>query len=294
MRLLDLFSGIGGFSLGLERTGVKTIAFCEMNTYCQSVLRKHWPHVPIASDIHHLTYENGVLHDADRPIYYGRIDIICGGFPCQPFSVAGRREGTADHRDLWPQMFRVIKEVRPTFVIGENVIGFLKMAFSRTKADLESAGYAVQALVLPACAIGAPHRRDRVWILGYAEHDGSPAAAQQRGTTQADDRPAQRETKNCESSRSACSWDVLPHADDERFKGSKRQKIQGQPTFTRQSEGGYQGWRDGWPVSKPRVCGVDDGIPNRTQRLIALGNAVLPHIPEILGHEITKLMEVQS
>ena len=111
MRVLDLFSGIGGFSLGLERAGMKTIAFCEQDEYCQKVLKKHWPDVPIHNDIREL----------DGTQYRGAVDVVCGGFPCQPFSQAGKRAGKDDDRDLWPEMFRIIREVQPARVIGENV-----------------------------------------------------------------------------------------------------------------------------------------------------------------------------
>lgn len=147
-----------GFSLGLERAGMNTVAFCEIDPFCQKVLKKHWPDIPIHDDITKL----------DGKQYAGTVDLICGGFPCQPFSVAGRKAGTQDNRDLWPEMFRIIKESRPRWVIGENVANFVNMAFTRTAVDLESAGYEVWPVVIPACAIGAPHRRDRVWIIAYA------------------------------------------------------------------------------------------------------------------------------
>lgn len=169
MKVLDLFSGIGGFSLGLEFVGMETIAFCEIEPFCQRVLHKHWPTVPCASDITKLTYKEGVLYDDQQPIYKGEIDLICGGFPCQPFSIAGKKKGTEDNRDIWPEMFRIIQEVKPTWVLGENVANFINMAFSRTAADLESENYEVQAFTIPACAVQAPHRRDRVWIVANTE-----------------------------------------------------------------------------------------------------------------------------
>ena len=156
MKVLDLFSGIGGFSLAAKWAGYTTVAFCEIDPYCQKVLKKNFPEIPIFSDIKKLK----------RSDINGSIDIITGGFPCQPFSVAGRKKGTEDDRDLWPQMFRVIKEFKPTWVIGENVAHFVNMAFQRTKIDLESEGYEVQPFIIPACSLGAPHRRDRVWIVG--------------------------------------------------------------------------------------------------------------------------------
>lgn len=169
MKVLDLFSGIGGFSLGLERAGMETVAFCEINKFCQKVLRKHWPRLPIYSNIKEL----------DGTLFRGSIDVVCGGFPCQPFSAAGKRKGKDDDRDLWPEMLRIIREARPRWVIGENVAGFINMEFERTAADLEAEGYEVQAFVIPACGVGAPHRRDRIWIIAHAEHYGSSTLPQQ-------------------------------------------------------------------------------------------------------------------
>lgn len=145
-----------------------TVAFVEIEDFPRKVLNKHWPGIPIARDIKNLKYENGILYENGIPIYAGPIDVVCGGFPCQPFSQAGLKGGTADDRDLWPEMFRIIQEVRPRWVIGENVAGFLAMGLKRTFTDLESEAYQVQAFTIPACAVGAPHRRERVWIIAHS------------------------------------------------------------------------------------------------------------------------------
>jgi DNA-cytosine methyltransferase len=145
---------IGGFSLGLERAGFKTVVFCEQDKFCQKVLKKHWPGVPIEPDI----------KTFDGKKYAGAF-ILTGGFPCQPFSCAGKRRGKEDDRALWPEMFRVIQEVRPHWIIGENVAGFIGMGLDESISDLEREGYSVQAFIIPACAVNAPHRRDRVWIV---------------------------------------------------------------------------------------------------------------------------------
>lgn len=142
-----------------------TVAFCEIDPYCRAVLRKHWPDVPCFEDIRGL--------DADRLAGLGRIDLICGGFPCQPWSVAGQRKGKDDDRDLWHEMFRVIEQVRPAWVIGENVTGLVGLALDDVLADLESVGYTARPFVIPAAAVGAPHRRDRLWII--ATNTDSPA-----------------------------------------------------------------------------------------------------------------------
>lgn len=162
LRVLDLFSGIGGFSLGLERTGgFETVAFCEIDPFCQKVLRKHWPGVPVYSDVRML-----------RGYMFGDIDVICGGYPCQPFSLAGQRRGAEDDRHLWPKMYRLIQESRPAWVIGENVAGHVSMGLDEVLSDLETADYTCQTFNIPACAVDAPHRRERLWIVAHAERIG--------------------------------------------------------------------------------------------------------------------------
>ncbi|HBA70733.1 MAG TPA: DNA (cytosine-5-)-methyltransferase [Geobacter sp.] len=162
MKVLDLFSGIGGFSLGLHRAGMTTVAFCEIEPYPQAVLRKNFPGVPIYDDVRTVTAERL------RTDGITRVDLVCGGFPCQPFSVAGKQQGKDDHRHLWPEMFRIIQETKPTWVIGENVAGFVSMALDEVWSDLENQGYEVQPFIIPACAFNANHRRDRVWIIAHA------------------------------------------------------------------------------------------------------------------------------
>ena len=165
MKVLDLFSGIGGFSLGLEWAGFETAAFCEFDQEAQKVLRKNWPEVPIFSDVRTLTKQEL----QDNGIY--DIRLICGGYPCQPFSLAGERRGAEDDRHLWPEMFRLVKELRPDWVIGENVAGHINMGLDEVLADLEAAGYTARPFVIPACAVDAHHRRDRVWIVAHANSD---------------------------------------------------------------------------------------------------------------------------
>jgi len=164
LKTLDLFSGIGGFSLGLERTGqFKTVAFCEIDKYCKLLLQKHWKGVKIYDDVKKITKEGFEADGIPSP------DVITGGFPCQPFSVAGKQKGTSDDRHLWPEMFRIIKAFKPRFVIGENVRGIINIqdgvVFEAVCTDLESEGYEVQPFIIPAAGVGAPHRRERVWII---------------------------------------------------------------------------------------------------------------------------------
>ena len=197
LKTLDLFSGIGGFAVGLEATNFfKTTCFVEQEPYCKEVLRHHFPEVPILGDIKNVKRSD--LPDPDP-------DVILGGFPCQPFSSAGLQKAQSDSRHLWPEMFRLIKECRPSWVIGENVIGIVKLGLDEVLTDLENEGYATRTFNIPACAIGAPHLRQRVWIIahsdskrksngaidaqaqgelgnmGYSEYDGSSTSPTLRG-----------------------------------------------------------------------------------------------------------------
>jgi DNA (cytosine-5)-methyltransferase 1 len=158
LRHLDLFSGIGGFALAARMIGgFETVAFCEIDRYAQKVLKKNFPGIPISSDILTLDSQD-----------YAPVDLITGGYPCQPFSSAGKRNGENDHRHLWPEMLRCIERARPTWIVSENVIGHVTLGLDQVLSDLDTLGYTTQPLVIPACAVGAPHRRDRVWIIANA------------------------------------------------------------------------------------------------------------------------------
>ena len=155
MTHLDLFSGIGGFALAAKWRGFDTIAFCEKDEFCQKVLKKHWPNVPIFGDI----------KEFDGEQFNGKVDLLTGGYPCQPFSTAGKRKGQHDPRHLWPDMFRVIRQARPAWVVCENVEGHVTNGLDSVCDDLESEGYEVRPLIIPACAVESPHIRNRVWIV---------------------------------------------------------------------------------------------------------------------------------
>lgn len=164
---LSLFSGIGGLDLAAEAAGFVTVGQCELADYPTKVLEKHWPAVPRWRDIRTLTKESFFERTGLRTV-----DIISGGFPCQPFSVAGKRRSEEDDRYLWTEMLRVIEELRPRWVLGENVPGIIGLALDTVLSDLETCGYTAQAFVVPACGVDAPHRRDRVAIVAYADHAG--------------------------------------------------------------------------------------------------------------------------
>ena len=181
----SLFSGIGGFDLAAEWMGWDNKFHCEWNEFGQKVLHHYWPNAESFTDI----------TKTDFTKYYGKIDILTGGFPCQPYSSAGKRKGKEDERHLWPQMLRTIREVSPSFVVGENVRGLTNwnggMVFEEVCAELESYGYQVAPVIIPACAVGAPHRRERIWFVAYAP--GIRNDSTQSGGVRSEDAETNRE-----------------------------------------------------------------------------------------------------
>ena len=252
LRMLDLFAGIGGFSYAGEKLvgGYETVAFCEYDKHAQNVLRKHWPDTEIIGDIRELA------DDADR--FRGMVDIITGGYPCQPFSLAGVRRGDQDDRHLWPEMLRVIEAVRPTWVIGENVAGHISMGLDTVLSDLESAGYTSRCYVIPAVSADARHRRDRCWIVAHSDSESEPDGA--------------------EHEQRLGRANNVPNADSE---GLQRQP---KPNGSRQ-KGRQQISYEGLPWGKskfwepePEICRVANGIPGRVHRLKQLGNSIVPQV----------------
>lgn len=176
----SLFSGIGGFDLAAEWAGWTNSFNCEIDPFCRRILKYHFPNAEQYADI----------RTTDFTIWRGRIDVLTGGFPCQPFSLAGKRKGTEDERYLWPEMLRVIRTVRPRWIVGENVFGIVNwsegMVFDEVCSDLEAAGYAVQPYIIPACGVGAPHRRDRCWFVAYCADSGFEAMRERTDCADAD------------------------------------------------------------------------------------------------------------
>jgi len=312
VRVLDLFSGIGGFSLGLERAGMETVAFCEIEKYPRRVLKKHWPDIPIASDIRLLSYNyetRELIYDG-RTIYTRPIDVVCGGFPCQPFSAAGKRRGIEDDRYLWPEMFRLVQEIRPTWFIGENVAGLTSMGITdspfevearncvqttdednyhsvRTRqeallfrnilSDFEREAYTVQAFVIPACAVDAPHRRDRIWIVAHANRERERTRF---GELQKENGEIRQWDNNAQFGHSS---QIM--ADTQGF--TSNGIWENRSRRCRRTVRGCCGERgtNQW-LPEPNVGRVANGVPSRVDRLKCVGNAVLPQIVEIFGRAI--------
>lgn len=230
---LSLFSGIGGIDLAAEWAGFTTVGQCEWADYPTKVLEKHWPDVPRWKDIRTLTGDSFYERTDLRTV-----DIISGGFPCQPFSVAGKRKGTRDDRYLWPEMVRVIKELRPTWIVGENVAGIVKMALPDILSELEACGYRTRTFLIPACAVGARHRRYRVAIVGRAEYNGlSSAATLSGGAETAGRRQQEEQDMSCEFAGASIFEDSC-HVANAQSSGLQRNRSNGkQVSRTRLEEG---------------------------------------------------------
>lgn len=271
MTHLSLFSGIGGLDLAAEWAGFTTVGQCEWAGYPTKVLEKHWPNVPRWRDIRTLTGESFNEKTGMRTV-----DVISGGFPCQPFSVAGKRRGKEDDRYLWPEMLRVISELRPAWVVGENVAGIVNMALDQVYADLENEGYTVQALIIPACAVDAPHRRDRCAIISYRDSAG----LQTQGAEQQTARPAGvcenvAHTESDGLQRKRPSREQVSISRPEKAQSERRCDVLSESGADQRGRAPEHVAGEWWPA-EPDVGRVAYGIPARVDRLKCLGNAVVP------------------
>ena len=288
LKLLDLFSGIGGFSLGLESTGYfQTIAFVEKDKFCRQVLQKNFNNIPIEEDIRNVRGSNYAA------------DVITGGFPCQPFSVAGKRKGTADDRYLWDETIRVVAECKPRWFIGENVEGLINinngMVLRQVQTDLEEQGFQVQCIVIPASGIGAWHQRKRIWIVAYS--DSNRHSNKIRGSSTKEERISQEHRQDYnttrKSSRASSVWETnnqyVPNTNTG-FSIRENQEIQtGRNAFNSICKSGKRNW---WQAQS-EFCGVPNGISyeldkDRSSRIKALGNSIVPQIARQIGLSIMK------
>jgi len=277
MRHGSLFSGIGGFDLAAKWMHWRNVFHCEIEDFPRKVLEYHFPE----------SISYGDIKQTDFTIHRGQIDVLTGGFPCQPFSFAGERKGTADERHLFPSMLRAVREIRPTWVVCENVYGLVGwddgMVFEQVQTDLESEGYSVQAYVLPAAGVGAPHRRNRVWFVAHAS---SEKDSRRHGPVQEENGEIQKRDKRAQSSDSNTSNDVA-NSDSELRKHRHRQEATAKPTkegVRAKSFSGSTQWETFPTVAA--VCGGNDGLPERldgltvskwrTESIKAYGNAVVP------------------
>ena len=298
LRHVDLCSGIGGFSLGFEWAGLsKPILFCDTEKWCREILAKNFPNVPIATDVKELA------NDPERLV--PDCDILTAGYPCQPFSVAGKQKGSEDDRHIWPYILRIVAQKRPTWCVFENVYGHIALGLDKVLFDLESEGYSTRTFVVPACGVNAPHRRDRLWIIAHSElaysvsirrgrrnSTGCETGEQQVQSEEQGRGSVGRETKGRGESYGE---DV---ADSSRFisnvgeyrKLTKKRERQGKPRGE-DSLGGKEdrGWN--WLV-EPKMGRVAHGVSRRVDRLKGLGNAIVPQIAMNIGLAIKEQEDV--
>jgi DNA (cytosine-5)-methyltransferase 1 len=303
LNVLDLFAGIGGFTLGLERTGgFRTVAFCEIDKKAQLVLKKHWPDTPIFEDVSAL---NKDLIDATIGV---PVDVITGGFPCQDISLAGKGAGLAGERSgLWFQFHRLIKEIQPRYALIENVSALRSRGLDAVLSGLAEIGYDAEWHCIPAAAVGAPHRRDRIWIIAYPSVSGGDHAQADAQRADADCLGSHRTAVNVEGSAeprdeqvgvAGSLGEVLANAEFAgrqgrlyRWADSQRESLLGHLGRCRSAHGQPI---ENWWSAEPDVGRVADGVSGRVDRLKQLGNAVVPQIPQLLGEAILRNMEKEN
>jgi DNA (cytosine-5)-methyltransferase 1 len=297
MRHGSLFSGIGGFDFAAEWMGWENVFHCEWNAFGQRILKHYWSNAKSYEDI----------TKSDFTIWRGRIDVLTGGFPCQPFSTAGKRKGTEDSRYLWPEMLRVIREVQPRYIVGENVRGLVSwdggLVFDTVCSDLEAEGYEVLPVLLPAASVNAPHKRDRIWFIAHANHKGGSS-----GLGQVQSENGEISERNNDAEFSDSDNGNASNTNNERLQGG--QKINRWKKFDIERSGNGINIRtvstndDGYskcnfinfPTVSP-ICNGDDGLSDRldsitfpkwrNESIKAGGNAIVPQV----AYQIFKTIE---
>lgn len=310
----SLFSGIGGFDLAAEWMGWENKFHCDINPFSRKLCSFYWPQAQSYDDI----------KTTDFRIWRGKIDVLSGGFPCQPFSTAGKRMGKEDERHLWPYMLQAIRDIRPTYVVGENVRGLLNwsdgLVLEEVYADLEGEGYEVETFVLPAVGINAPHRRDRVWIIAHANSDARRSESSKGGRTELEtdsngessihlgSQPNGNEGNATDTER--LRLELSQDATDLHSIGSQTQGKRDQSAidFTPddnvypQQGGSSETW-DSFPI-KPPLCSGDDGLPSeldglafpkwRKESIMGYGNAIVPQIAHRIFATINEIESQKS
>lgn len=301
----SLFSGIGGFDLSAQWMGWTNVFQCEKDEWCRKVLGKNFPDVKRYSDIKEFNAKE----------YEGQIDVISGGFPCQPFSVAGKQLSKEDDRYLWPEMLRIIREIKPSFVVCENVPGIIKLALDTVLSDLENEGYTTETFIIPACAKNAWHRRDRIWIIAYAHGNGEMVQRRygDRDNKKRDSKEKVQEQEDIFVGTDSTDYERISTnatsigreqsgASRERRTGfennnSDNGSITTNTNSERLEECGQSGTVseehitprcDSWWETEPRMDRVVDGLPNRVDRIRGLGNSIVPQI----AYEIFKAINI--
>ena len=308
LKHVDLCSGIGGFALGFSWAELShPVLFCDIEPWSRKILAKHWPDVKIAKDVKELANDpDGLIPDCD---------ILSCGYPCQPFSVAGKQRGEEDDRYIWPEIFTIIQAKRPTWIVCENVYGHISMGLDTVLSDLETEGYSCQPFIVPACAVNAPHRRDRLWIVAHTNSHGKPNGSineekrsrQLVGDTENDrcnrgSASARREgaqNKQVEQfsvrGKLSRSSENVAYTDNKRsqgrLSGGKDEERQSEHGHTRCSSAAHRQPTEEWWAAEPSVGRVANGIPKRVDRLKGLGNAIVPQIAMQIGLCIKQVNE---
>ena len=281
MKHVDLCSGIGGFALGFEWAGLSTpVLFCDIEEWCRNILQQHWSNVPVKSDVKELA------NDPERLV--PDCDIITAGYPCQPFSQAGKRQGEEDSRHVWPYIRKIVASKRPSWVVFENVYGHISLGLDTVLTDLATEGYTTRTFVVPAVAIGAPHRRHRVWIVGYATDDGCDGGSEATGRAGA--QSEQDESRPEVRGELGGPGSDVADADDQRPQGW----VSGRQDTERQGVNGHAGCSSAihrqpnqeWWTTEPDVGRVAHGVSGRVDRIKGLGNAIVPQIAQQIAESI--------
>ena len=289
LRHFDVCSGIGGFSLGFRWAALsEPVAFCEIDPYCQKVLAKNFPNIPIFNDVKELVN--------DRPESTRTIpdhDILTSGYPCQPFSVAGQRRGEEDERNIWRFVFKIVKRKHPTWCVFENVYGHIAMGLDQVLHDMESEGYTTQTFVVPACSLNAPHKRDRLWIvcnLADTKSEGLQGLDKRRPTISSErDEITDIGTKGSRDKNVANSKCMGRESRTSVREELAREESHGKFN-NRSTDGSAQERARSWWDVEPNVGRVAYGIPSRVDRLRGLGNAIVPQIAMQIGLSIKEAM----